>query len=114
MKEVNSITNDPYQDHQVYLPNGEPLGLKIKFEEQQYCWFIEEMNYLGQMFYNLKLVDSMNLLFQYQSKLPFGLALYSSNKLGPMFIDDFSDGVSKLYVLTKEECDEIKRFFTGS
>lgn len=113
MLEVSSLTNDPYQEHEVYLPDGQPLGLKIKFQEQQYTWFIEEMTYQNYEFHGLKIVDSINFLYQYSSKLPFGMACFSSNKLGPMFLDDFSSGVSKLYILTADECAGIKTFFTG-
>lgn len=114
MLEVSAITNDPYQVHEVYLPNGEPLGLTLKFHEQQYAWIIEEMTYKDYVFHGIKIVDSMNLLFQFSSRLPFGLACYSTNKIGPSFIDDFAEKISTLYILTQEECDQIKSFFTGN
>ena len=113
MLEISAITNDPMQEHEIYLPDGEPMGLKLKFLEQQYAWIIEKLTYGDYVFYGLNIVDSLNLLYQFSSKLPFGIACYSTNKLGPKFIDDFSDKISTLYILTQEECAEIKTVFTG-
>jgi len=114
MLEVSAITNDPMQEHTIYLPNGEPMGLKLKFLEAQYAWIIEELTYGDYTFYGINIVDSLNLLYQFSSKLPFGLACYSTNKLGPKFIDDFSDKISTLYILDEEEVGQIKSVFTGN
>ena len=112
MLEVTAITNDPSQQHEIYLPNGESLYLDVVFHEQQNAWVIESMTYLDYTFHGIHIVDNTNLISQFSSKLPFGLACYSSNKLGPTFIDDFADKISTLYILTEEECEEIKSFFT--
>lgn len=109
-----SLTNDPYQYQQPYLPNGEPLELWIKFHEQQSAWIIETMTYKDYTFHGIKIVDNVNLLAQFSSKLPFGLACYSTNKIGPSLIDDFAEKISTLYTLTQEECDEIRQFYTGA
>lgn len=113
MLEVTSLTNDPAQEHQVFLPDGEPLGLKIRFQEQQHAWIIEELKYKDVYIYGIHIVDNLNLLYQYSSKLPFGLSCASSNGIGPSFIDDFADRISILYILTEEECAEIENFFTS-
>lgn len=114
MLEVSSITNDPVQEHEIYLPNGEVLELTLKFIEQQYMWIIESMTYQDRVWHGINIVDSINLFQQFSSRMPFGLACFSTNKLGPKFIDDFTDKVSTLYILTEEECAEIKKLFTGT
>ena len=113
MLEVTALTNDPAQEHEIYLPDGETLHLKVRFHEQQNAWVIEELAYKDIYLYGIHIVDSLNLLYQYSSKLPFGLSCASSNGIGPSFIDDFSDRISIMYILTEEECAEIKSFYTG-
>ena len=113
MLEITALTNDPAQEHEVYLPDGEPLHLKLRFQEQQNAWIIEELQYKDIYLYGIRIVDSLNLLYQFSYSLPFGLSCASSNGIGPSFIDDFADRISIMYILTEEECAEIKQFYTG-
>lgn len=102
------------QEHQIFLPNGEKLGLKLKFVDQQYSWIIEELRYKDDYFYGIPVVDSLNMLDQFTYKLPFGLSCASSNGLGPTFIDDFADRISIMSIQTEEECKQIQEFFAGA
>jgi len=54
----------------------------------------------------ISLVASPNLLFGYKNILPFGLLVAANGGIDPAYLDDFTTGRVKIYVMTQAEVAE--------
>jgi len=113
MLRITSLTNDPYQKHTLFLPNGNVFTMYLYFRPMQFGWFIPELTYEDFVLRGTRVTNSPNILFQFMNQLPFGLACYSKENREPTLQDDFTSGASSLYVLTEEECQEYLEFIRG-
>lgn len=100
---VQKVTSNPFQTQNLVLDDGTIIGLTLYFRPLQYGWFINELTYLDFTLKGLRICNSPNMLFQWQHKLPFGIACYSMANREPQLQQDFSSGNSKLYILTQAE-----------
>lgn len=109
-----SVTNDPYQQQNVVLPDGTLFLLQLYFRPLQYGWFINEISW-GDDFkiYGLRITNSPDMLYQWRNKIPFGLACYSTALREPSQLDDFASEASKLYLLSADEVEAYKEFLTS-
>lgn len=103
MYTIQKITNDPRQSQTVILPDGTSFFLSIYFRPLQYGWFIDRLVYEEFVLQGMRIVNSPNMLHQWSTKLPFGLACFSLNNREPMLLQDFSTDKSTLYVLDATE-----------
>ena len=113
MLEFTDITNETYQSKRVLLTDGTFFDITIYFIPMQYKWVIISLTYDGFTIKNHRICNSPNMLHQFKNKLPFGLACFSDADREPMFIDDFSEGASKIYVLTEDEVTEYGEYLSN-
>lgn len=113
MLKITSLTNDPYQKHTIFLPNGEPLVFFLYFRPMQFGWFIERLEYKEFVLNGLRVTNSPNMLFQFMNKLPFGLGCFSKDNREPTQQNDFTSGASSLYILTEAEAQAYLEFVRG-
>lgn len=108
MQYLTRITSDPYQKHTIVLDDGTSFILYLYFRPMQQGWFAERLEYptLDFLLPTMRICNSPNMLYQWQNKLPFGLACFSAANREPSLQDDFISGASKLYVLTEAEVQE--------
>lgn len=110
---IENITSQPFQHQTLVLPDGSVLELTLSFKDQQDGWFITELSYGDFIYRGARICVSPNLLFQFQHKLPFGLACFSQENREPTQQEDFSSGAAKLYILTNAEKEEYARLLSG-
>jgi hypothetical protein len=113
MLKITSVTADPYQKHNVFLPDGSAFSFLLYFRPQQLGWFLNDLTYQDFTLQGLRITNSPNMLFQFMNQIPFGLACFSKDDREPTLLEDFVSESSILYVLTEEECQEYLRFVRG-
>lgn len=99
----------------IILNDGSEISLTIYFNANAQGWFIQNLTYSTFVLCGFRIVNSPNLLYQWQNILPFGLACFSINNsaLDPSFVEDFLSGNSSLYILTQAECQQYAEFLSG-
>lgn len=100
---VQNITDYPNQTQNLILPDSTIVFLTIRFSPMQQGWFITDITYNTFSLNGFRIVNSPNMLFQYQNQIPFGLACYSVANREPMLQEDFSSGNSQLYILDQAD-----------
>lgn len=110
---IQHLTSDPRQTQILLLPGGDSISMTIYFRPQQYGWFIQELAYQDFLLHEMRITNSPNMLHQFRNKLPFGLACFSIGNREPSQQQDFSAGVSSLYVLTADEVQEFTELLQG-
>lgn len=103
---IQQITDDPFQQQTLILPDGSSLSLTISFIPMQYGWFITSLAYQTFVLQGLRICNSPNMLYQFQNQIPFGLACFSTQNREPSQQEDFSSGASLLYILSAAEVAE--------
>lgn len=110
MLEITSLIEYPRQSH--ILPVGElDADMLLEFRETQNAWFMT-LTYQGRMLSNLRVTSSPNLLTQFKSSFPFGLAVRTSHGQDPMTPDAWVNG-STMYILNSDEVSQIEAALYG-
>jgi hypothetical protein len=105
MNLITSLTSAPLQTHTIILDSGATFRMQIYWVPLQQGWFITNLVYGDFTLNGMRICNNPNMLYQWQNKLPFGLACFSVNNREPSLQDDFSSGASSLYVLSQDECE---------
>lgn len=108
---IQRITTNPLQSQTLVLEDGTSFSMTMYFRPMQQGWFFNEISY-GDNFLvrGVRVVNSPNILRQWGNILPFGIGCFSAGNREPSLQDDFSSGVSKLYVLNAAEVAEYSEF----
>jgi hypothetical protein len=110
---VQNLTEDALQTMDLVLPDGSDISLTIYYTLNQQAWFIQNLTYGSFVLQGFQIINSPNMLYQWQNVLPFGLACFSTNEREPSLIQDFLSGNSQLFVLTQAECQQYQEFLSG-
>lgn len=102
------VTNDAYQTQTLTLDDGTEIYVSLYFIPMQRMWVFETIQYEDIIINSTTISNNPNILYQFKNVLPFGIACKSSDNREPMFIDDFQQGRSNLYLLTKEEVKQYE------
>lgn len=113
MNLIQRITDAPLQQHIVILDDGTSFSLEIYFRPMQYGWFINQLVYEDFVLNGLRIVNSPNMLLQFQNQIPFGLACLSTTTREPSQIGDFLSRASSIYVLDAAEVVEFSEYIKG-
>ena len=108
MNLIQQITDDPFQEQTLILPNGNTFLLQMYFMPMQYAWIITELTYMDFTLTGFRITNSPNILQQYRNQLPFGIGCFSTDNREPTQLTDFSSGNSELYVLTAAEVTQYQ------
>jgi len=114
MNLIQNVTPDPSQKTTLILPDGSSFDLELVFMPMQYAWVITKLSYQTFTVCGIRVVCSPNLLFQFSTQLPFGLACFTVDNRDPSLIQDFSSGNAKLYVLTAAEVLAYQQALRGA
>lgn len=112
MKQITSLTSEYKQNLTISIDTGKILKLNFRYSETQSCWFYE-FTYEGFRAGWYTLVNSPNMLREFQNILPFGIGCSTIDGQDPYFINDFTSGRAKVYILTKDEVFQIGRDLYG-
>lgn len=110
---IQQVTADSKQTQSLLLPDGSTIQIAMEYKPMQYGWFITSLVYAGFTLNGVRICTSPNLLHQYKNQIPFGLACYTDGNHEPMLQQDFSEGRSKLYILTAAEVTAYSRILSG-
>lgn len=100
---ITGITDAPLQTLNLVLPNGNTASMTLYFVPMQLSWVMTNLTYGTFVLNGYKIVNSPNLLLQFQNIIPFGMACFSTNNRDPQLQEDFSSGASVLYILDQSE-----------
>lgn len=76
----------------------------------QYGWFINNLTYGTFVLNGLRITNNPNILYQWSNQIPFGLACLTRQLREPSQQEDFSSGVSKIYLLNEAEVQAYVEF----
>lgn len=114
MNLIQSISEDTLQHMNVPLADNSFASLTLYFIPMQQCWVIQNLTYANFAINNLRISNSPNMLLQFMHQIPFGIACFSQGDREPSLQQDFSSGASKLFLLTKADCELYVGFLTGA
>lgn len=107
MKLIDALTADPKQRMFLIGENGERIGFAVYYVPTQQGWFFN-ISYSGITANGLRLVAGLNALRAFRNRFPFGLSCFSADGLDPYYINDFSTGRIKLYLLNSEDVENAE------
>lgn len=107
MYQVQNVTDDARQKHNLALPDGNVIQLQFHYAPMQFGWFIDSIIYGGGAFTlnGLRICNSPNLLHQFRNQIPFGLGVTTIGGREPTQQQDFSSQAARLFILTPEEVE---------
>lgn len=107
MYKLDTLTADAKQKTSWLFGNSEQVDLIFEYKENQIGWFVT-INYKNYQYNSIRLATAPNLLRAYTSVFPFGLMCQTSDGLEPMGIDDFVNGYAQIYMLTRDEVEQLE------
>lgn len=114
MIELTGISNEPRQRHLLnVLGSSTQAALLLEYRPDQFAWFYS-VEWGDFAINNCRLVVDFNVLRQYSRVIPFGVACSASDANDPLFVDSFSTGVAKLYLLDTADIADQGIYAGGS
>ena len=107
---IQQVNANTLQNFNIALPDATTVLLQVYWRPMQYGWWINNLTYGSFILNGIRIVNSPNMLLQYQNQIPFGLACYSTGNREPSQQQDFSSGNSKLYILDSDEVQAYYKF----
>lgn len=114
MREIGNISTDGFQKQSIPTEQGPLINLEIYFIPLQLMWVISKLEFDGFTVQNIRICNSPNLLHQFSNVLPFGIACQSKEKREPTFLEDFSEGSSRLFLLDESEVAAVGKSLSGN
>ena len=107
MQHITSITSSPNQRMTLVLDNNETVDFRLYFLPRQEAWFFD-FTYNDLTVNCSKVVLTPNALRQFRKTIPFGIAFVTDGFVDPFQLTDFSNGRINMYVLNKEEVQQVE------
>lgn len=104
MRILDKLTNAPSQRYTVITDAGDQVFLTLRYMPTQQSWIVgiawSEFEVNG-----LTMVASPNLLRGYMNVLPFGLMVVTDGAIEPSYLDDFTSGRVKVYIMSTDDVE---------
>lgn len=110
MEQVTNITSSVKQQMQLLLENNETADFFLHYNARMQAWYFD-FTYNEISAKNLKVCLHPNILRQFRRLIPFGITFGASNSVEPFQVTSFSSGACNMYILNKEEVEEIEQTF---
>ena len=107
MQLITQITNNPIQTMKLVLDTKELVQFNLRFMPTQMSWYCDVI-YNDVEIYGLKVALFPNLLRHFKNMLPFGIGFSANDHVEPFSIEDFTNGRVQMFVLNKQEVEEIE------
>lgn len=107
MKNITSITSSARQTMTLVLDNNESINFSIYFSPRMQSWFFD-FTYKELTVNCSKVVLTPNALRQFRKIIPFGIGFSAESFVDPFQITDFSSGRVNMYLLNKEEVEQVE------
>lgn len=92
--------------------NGTVIILDLRYSSVTQAWFMD-VRYNDFVINGLRLVNTLNLLHQFQRQIPFGMAILVTDDGDPFLINDFSTERVQIGILTSAEVQEVNSLYSG-
>jgi hypothetical protein len=112
MIKLENLTDYPKQNFGIILETGEKINFSLEYEPVRKSW-LYSVGYKDIIINNRNLIVSPNTLRQFRNILPFGVLVYSMDKLDPSFLTDFVNGRIEIYILNQSEIDYVESDIYG-
>lgn len=108
MRYINKLNSDPFQTAYLTGNAGQRIRMDLRYNPTQKVWMADFS--LGTFTINgISVVKSPNLLRNYRNIIPFGLVVTTADGQDPRNVEDFSTQYAAMYLLTKDEVEEMER-----
>lgn len=111
MKQITSVTNDANQILAVVLDDGTKVNMTLSYCPNQLGWFYS-LTYKTFSVTNRRIVNSPNMLRQFRTFIPFGLACLVVDGYEPIYQSDFISNRAALYILNEQDVTETETLIT--
>ena len=106
MTTLTGITSQPIQSSFVTLEDGALVSIYMSYRPQQKGWFAD-ISWSDWSVNGMRLCAAPNILRQWQNRIPFGLALLTSNNAEPLNQDAFASGFARLILLDSADVASV-------
>lgn len=107
MRIITEVGQEPNQKLNLIGENNERIDFVLRYKPSQQAWYFD-ISYESFSVNGIKVVNSPNLLRQYENIIPFGLGCSVTDGTDPYFIDDFTDGRATLALLNEADIQQIE------
>ena len=107
MIQINKLTSDASQTMKLVTEAGEIIAFSLRYRPAIQCWTFD-LTWGNYQITGMRFVNAINLLRQWKDIFPFGLMIKSSDILEPQYIDDFTSGRIKVYLLNPSEILQLE------
>lgn len=113
MYEITGLTNDAKQTMKLVAGTGSLITLTLEYCSSQRGWWYS-VDYGDISLSKRRLVASPNTIRQFRGVLPFGILCNVTDGQEPVYLDDFSSGRVKLYILDETtDIDAMEEFIAS-
>ena len=110
MKRLDGIRAVGSQKLTTTASNGDTVSMTLYFNPAVQEWFFD-LEWKTFALKGTRVFSSPNILSQYESIIPFGLACITDGIGEPFLVNDFSSGRVNIYLLSPEEVIEVQDFY---
>ena len=107
MKVLTNITADAKQQTTLLIDDGSQAILLLEYRPNQQAWFYD-LTWGTLVIKGQRLTPSPNLIRQFRSRLPFGLAIITAGNVELMSQQDFTNGNATVYLLDATDVEDIE------
>jgi len=114
MFKITNLNDEAKQSVKISVGNNKIVKLTFEYCPNQRCWWFDiECDDLKFYSYGHKLTNCPNIIREFQNLLPFGIGCNVLDNQEPWFQNDFITGRVSVYILDKEEVQEIGQVLYG-
>lgn len=110
MKTLTGIKATGKQRLQTAISNGDFIEIVLYYLTATKQWKMD-LTYKDFQLNGQRVYNGLNLLCQYESILPFGIAVQVTDGGEPFLINDFTSGRVRMSLLSPEEVARVKNFY---
>ncbi|MDR3244664.1 MAG: hypothetical protein LBT79_07950 [Elusimicrobiota bacterium] len=112
MQTIENLTSESNQKHTIIIETGEKLVIELFYCSTQIGWYINaSLN--DWSIKGIRVVNSPNLLRQFNNVISFGIACDVNDLNEPLSIQDFLVGRANLHILNKEDVNYIEEMLNA-
>lgn len=113
MLKLTGISASPSQTFRSPIEDGRIISFTLSFRPAVAMWFLN-IEFESKIINGLRVCRNLNLLYQYQKTLPFGLFIDTDGGVEPNKIDDFSTGRFSLNILNESEVEAVNQKYSNA
>lgn len=112
MNRIDNLTTSAAQQTTLLLPDGTAATITLHYHGATERW-VMDVTYGTHTINGIGVAFHANLLRQWESILPFGIACITADQTDPFLLEDFSNGRANLYLLSPADVVLVERTVFG-